>query len=137
MLGQFRLPTDNLCTVRYFTVPAIKCTQCLFSVLFIVLVCLHFLLFVTILRNKDVQCMCIISCSPLELRRPLRAYALYPSVCLSVCSVSRAVLNEPTHRSTDVPFLPCDAMHSAAVAGMQCPSVCLSVCHVRELRQND
>ena len=80
--------------------------------------------------------MCIISCSPLELRRPLRAYALYPSVCLSVCSVSRAVLNEPTHRSTDVPFLPCDAMHSAAIAGMQCPSVCLSVCHVRELRQN-
>jgi len=24
-------------------------------------------------------------------------------------------------------FLPCDAMHSAAIAGMQCPSVCLFV----------
>jgi len=30
-------------------------------------------------------------------------------------------------------FLPCDAMHSAAIAGMRCPSVC----HVRELRQNE
>ena len=34
-------------------------------------------------------------------------------------------------------FLPCDAMHSAAIADMRCPSVCLSVCHVRELRQNE
>jgi len=24
-------------------------------------------------------------------------------------------------------FLPCDAMHSVAIAGMRCPSVCLSV----------
>jgi len=26
-----------------------------------------------------------------------------------------------------LPFLPCDAMHSAAIAGMRCPSLCLSV----------
>ena len=32
-----------------------------------------------------------------------------------------------------IQFLPCDAMHSAAIAGMRC----LSVCHVRELRQNE
>ena len=34
-------------------------------------------------------------------------------------------------------LLPCDAMHSAAIAVMRCPSVCLSVCHVRELRQKN
>ena len=38
---------------------------------------------------------------------------------------------------TDTPFLPCDAMHSAVIAGMRCLSVRPSVCHVRELRQNE
>jgi len=27
-------------------------------------------------------------------------------------------------------FLPCDAMHNAAIAGMRCPSVCPYACHV-------
>ena len=33
-------------------------------------------------------------------------------------------------------FLPCDAMHSAAIASMRCPSVCLSVTFVSFAKTN-
>ena len=35
-----------------------------------------------------------------------------------------------------IQFLPCDAMHSAAIAGMRCLSVCLSVTFVSCAKTN-
>ena len=71
------------------------------------------------------------------MTRLRRMFARY-SLCASCTALYRA--SQEKHMYMFLPFLPCDAMHSAAIAGMRClsvrPSVCPSVTFVSCAKTN-